>query len=164
MGYGPANVQQECEAALVALTRALPDGGSVTGTRAEWAAALVAAQRVADVAAAVQDAGIARLAAIEPEFLEDGTEVESHRALGHVALDALAIVSGALTVSAVHAERRVRAAVRLAADGPAGSDSETGLGDLHSAMAAGRLDSYRASVLAEELGEAPPEGRKARSA
>ena len=41
--------------------------------------------------------------------------VESHRGLGHVALDAPAIVSGVLAISAVHAERRVRAAVRLAA-------------------------------------------------
>ena len=103
MAQGPAQVQQQCEAALVALSRALPGGSSVTGTRAEWAAVLVAAQRVVDVASAVQDAGIAQLAAIEPEYLEDGTEVESHRALGHMALDAPAIVSGALAVSAVHA-------------------------------------------------------------
>ena len=62
----------------------------------------------------MQDAAIARLAAIEPEYLEDGTVVESHRALGHVALDAPAILSGVLAVSAVHAERRVAAAVLLA--------------------------------------------------
>ena len=47
--------------------------------------------------------------------------------------------------------------MRLAADGPAGSDSETGLGGLHSAMAEGRLDGYRAAVVAGELSEAPPE-------
>ena len=74
-----------------------------------------------------------------------------------MALDAPAIVSGALTVSAVHAEPRVRAAVRLAADGPAGTSTETGLGGLHAAMAAGRLDPYRAAVVAEELAEAPPQ-------
>ena len=67
---------------------------------------------------AVQDAAIARLAAIEPEWLEDGTVVECHRGLGHVALDAPAIVSGVLATSAVHAQRRVRTAARLAADGP----------------------------------------------
>ncbi|HSO65186.1 MAG TPA: HNH endonuclease signature motif containing protein, partial [Ornithinibacter sp.] len=88
-----------------------------------------------------------------------GTVVETHRALGHVALDAPAIVSGVLSVSAVHAEGRVRTAVRLAADGPAGSVTDTGLGGLHAAMAAGRLDAYRAGVVAEELEEAPPEVR-----
>ena len=47
--------------------------------------------------------------------------------------------------------------MRLAADGPAGSLSHTGLGGLHAAMAAGRVDCYRASVVADELEEAPPE-------
>ena len=83
--------------------------------------------------------------------------VESHRAPGHVALDAPAIASGALSVSAAHAEHRVRAAVRLAADGPAGSSTATGLRSLHEAMSCGRLDSYRAGVLADELEQAPPE-------
>ncbi|HET9022190.1 MAG TPA: HNH endonuclease signature motif containing protein [Ornithinibacter sp.] len=81
--------------------------------------------------------------------------VESHRAPGHTALDAPALVSGVLAVSSVHAEHRVRAAVRLAADGPPGSDTATGLGGLHEAMRAGRLDAYRAGVLAQELEEAP---------
>ena len=98
-----------------------------------------------------------RLAAIEPEVLEDGTVVETHRALGHAALDTPAIVSGVLNVSAVHAERRVRAALRLAADGPAGTSTATGLGGLHAAMATGRLDAYRAGVIAAELAEAPPQ-------
>ena len=118
---------------------------------------LGSAQRVIDVASAVQDAAIARLAAIEPEFLEDGTVVEGHRGLGHVALDAPAIVSGVLATSAVHAQRRVRTAARLAADGPAGSATSTGLGGLHAAMASGRLDAYRAGVVAEELEHAPAE-------
>jgi hypothetical protein len=109
------------------------------------------------VASAAQDAAITQLAAIEPEAREDGTWGESHRALGHMALDAPAVVSGVLKVSAGWAERRVRTAVSLAADGPVGTDTETGLGGLHEAMAAGRLDGYRASVLAEELAEAPPE-------
>ena len=60
-------------------------------------------------------------------------------------------------MSALHAERRVRSALRLAADGPAGSLSHTGLGGLHAAMAAGRVDAYRASVVADELEEAPPQ-------
>ncbi|MFL6166660.1 MAG: hypothetical protein ACJ710_10275, partial [Ornithinibacter sp.] len=83
-------------------------------------------QQVIDVAAAVQDAAIVRLAAIEPEYVEDGTVVETHRALGHVALDAPSIVSGVLNTAAVHAERRVEAAVLLAADHPYVSDGPDG--------------------------------------
>ena len=76
----------------------------VGGSLAQWAGVLGSLQQVIDVASAVQDAVIVRVAAIEPEVLEDGTIVETHRALGHAALDAPAIVSGALNVSAVHAE------------------------------------------------------------
>ena len=127
----------------------------MSGSLEEWAAAVGAAQRVIDVASAVQDAAIARLAAIEPEFLEDGTVVESHRALGHASLDAPAIVSGVLATTAVHAQRRVRTAVRLAGDGPAGSESETGSGWVARGDGRGRLDAYRAGVVAEELEHAP---------
>ncbi|WP_101397002.1 HNH endonuclease signature motif containing protein [Phycicoccus duodecadis] len=127
------------------------------GSQEEWAQALGELQAVIDTATAAQDAAIVRLAAIEPEVLDDGEVIDTHRALGHVALDASAIVSGVLAVTAVHAERRVRAAVRLAADGPEGTATETGLGGLHTAMGAGRLDAYRASVVATELEEAPAE-------
>ena len=85
-------------------------------------------------------------------MLETGEVVETHRAPGHVALDAPAIVSGVLSVSAVHAERRVRDAVARAADTSA---APTGLGGLHAAMAAGVLDAYRAQVVAFELEEVP---------
>ena len=151
---GPGEVQAAADAAVAVLTSVL-EPSAVRGSRAQWAAAAGAAQRVIDVAAAVQDAAIVRLAAIEPQWLEDGTEVETHRGLGHVALDAPAILSGVLAISAVHAERRVGAAVLLAADGPEGTGTDSGLGGLHTAMAAGRLDSYRASVVAQELEAAP---------
>ena len=138
-------VQDACEGALAALEGAFPTCAP-TGTVDQWAAAVGSLQRVIDVASAVQDAAIVRVAAVESEWAEDGTLVESHRALGHVALDAPAIVSGVLSVSAVHAERRVRAAVRLAADGPGGGGTDTGLGGLHAAMrarAVGRLPGGR---------------------
>jgi hypothetical protein len=158
MAAGPVQVEEACESALGALVGAFAEG-AVSGSREEWAAAVGAAQRVIDVACAAQDAAIARLAAIEPQWCEDGTLAESHRGLGHVALDAPAIVSGVLAYTAGHAESRVRAAVRLAGDGPAGSGTETGLGGLHAAMAAGRLDGYRAAVVADELEHAPAEVR-----
>ncbi len=156
---GPDDVTAAADAAVVAL-QAVVSPSAVTGSRAQWAAAAGAAQRAMDVAAAVQDAAIVRLAAIEPEWCEDGTEVETHHWLGHVALDAPAIVSGVLSVSVRHAEQRVEAAVLLAADGPEGSGTDSGLGGLHAAMGEGRLDSYRAGVVAEELSAAPPQVRE----
>ncbi len=154
MAVGAGDVHAVCEAVLVELGGAFPTS-AVAGSRDQWAGAVGALQAVIDTACAAQDAAIAQLAAIEPIWLEDGTQVESHRGLGHAALDAPAIVSGVLSTTAVHAERRVRAAVRLAGDGPAGSPTQSGLGGLHTAMAAGRLDAYRASVVAEELEHAP---------
>jgi hypothetical protein len=155
---GPELVRAACDTALGDLARA-SDTSAVAGSREEWAGVIGCLQQVINAASAAQDAAMARLAAIEPEWLEDGTLVESHRGLGHVALDAPAIVSGVLACSAIHAERRVRTAVRLAGDGPAGSATETGLVGLHTAMARGRLDAYRASVIAEELEHAPAEVR-----
>ena len=134
-----------------------PHPSAVAGSRADWGEVVTTAQRVINAASAVQDEAIVAVCSIEDELLEDGTVVEGHRAPGHVALDGPAIVSGALNVSTVHAEHRVRAAVRLAADGPAGSGTATGLAGLHAAMRRGDLDAYRAGVVAEELEQAPPE-------
>jgi hypothetical protein len=153
---GPQEVLGAARAAAEALAPALtPD--AVAGSRAEWAAALGELQRVADVVAAAQDAALVALVAIEEEYAEDGTVREVHRGRGHVALDAPGVVAGTLVLSSVQAERRVRSAVRLAGDGPTGTATATGLGGLHDAMAAGRLDGWRAQVVAEELELAPPE-------
>ena len=125
------------------------------GTLAEQVACLAALQRVLDVASAAQELVVARVAAIECEWAEDGTVVERHRGPGHVSVDAAGVVAGVLGCTAVHAEAWVRAAVRRAGDGPPGTAGHTGLGGLHAAMAAGRLDPYRAEVVAAELEEAP---------
>ncbi len=114
-------------------------------------------QCLVNEATAAQDAAIVRLAAVEPQWCEDGTLIEVHRPLGHGALDAPSVVSGVLGLTAVAAERRVRQALRTAADGPEGTESCTGLGGLHAAMASGVLDAYRAQVVAAELEECPPE-------
>ncbi len=145
--------------ALDALVRRVSTGQPApTGSRAEWAGLVEQCQSLVNTATAAQDVAITRLAAVEEEWLEDGTTRETHRAPGHVALDAPDIVAGALGVSHVHAQRRVSFAVRLVADGDR-ADSEqgaaSGLSALHGAMAAGRLDAYRAGVVAEELAEAP---------
>ena len=86
----------EVLAAAEAGVVSMPSASRMRGSRAEWAAVVAASQRVVNAACAVQDDAIASLAAIEPDELEDGTEVETHRAAGHVALDAPAIVSGVL--------------------------------------------------------------------
>ena len=158
MTVGPTEVEAAAGAAVAALSAVLSPSG-VAGSRAGWAAAAGSLQQVIDVATAAQDAAIVRLAAIEPEWLDDGTEVETHKALGHIALDAPSILSGALVTAPLHAERRVRTAAHLAADGPADSATHTGLGGLHAAMGAGRLDTYRAGVVADELEHAPSEVR-----
>ena len=153
---GPHDVLAAVCAARSALRRT-GDPSGVRGSRAEWAAVAGELQGLVDEATAAQDAAIVRLAAIEGEWGEDGTVVEVHRALGHVAVDAPAILSGVLTLSSVHAERRVRQAVRIAADGPEGTSTHTGLGGLHAAMRAGRVDAYRAQVVSDELEECPAE-------
>ncbi|MBM6401006.1 HNH endonuclease signature motif containing protein [Phycicoccus sonneratiae] len=128
-----------------------------TGSLAECAELLGELQALVNVATALQDTAVVALAAVETEVAEDGTLAEVRHSNGHVALDAPAVVSGVMCVSAVHAERRVRDAVRRAADGPEGTGTCTGLGGLHAAMAAGRLDPYRAGVVAFELEEVPAE-------
>ena len=63
---GVGGVQAATEVAMAALAGAFASA-SVSGSRAEWAAAVGSLQQVIDVATAAQDAAIVRLAAIEPE-------------------------------------------------------------------------------------------------
>ena len=146
-------------------------------------------QGLINMLTAVQDVAIAGVAAIEEEWAEDGLVMESRRVLGHVALDAPDVVAGALCVSHLQAQRRVSLAARLAAAGEGadgeGADGEdadaadaedadadaadaedagvapSGLGGVHAAMRDGRLDGYAASVIGEELEEAPAEVARA---
>ena len=142
---------------VAARLASLPVSSPVDGTQGAWVEVVRATQRLVNCASAVQDEAIVRLAAIELVEDDDGTIAQVHKTPGHVALDASVLVSFALEVSAVHAERRVRTAVRLAADGPAGTTTCTGLGALHDAMRSGSLDHYRAGIVAAELEDAPPE-------
>ncbi|MFQ6173146.1 hypothetical protein ACK8HX_16195, partial [Oryzobacter sp. R7] len=137
------------------LLAALPAPSPTSGSRQAWAEVIRSCQQVVNAVSAVQDEAIVALAAIEPVTLEDGTDAETHKAPGHVALDAAAVVSGALEVTANHASDRVRDALRWAADGNPGTTACTGLGGLHAAMRTGDLDRYRAGVVAHELEEAP---------
>ena len=164
-GFAAAEVRG-AQRALALLARRVASGPEVGSTRTEWAKIVTACQSLTNTATAVQDVAITRLAAIEEEWLEDGTTTEARRAPGHIALDAPDIVAGALGVSHVHAQRRVGLAVRLVADSDADAHSDlrgqsalgaTGLSALHAAMVDGDLDAYRAGVVVEELTEAPAE-------
>jgi hypothetical protein len=152
----PQDVMDAVHAAREALS-SVDSPGADRGSREVWGEVIGALQGLVNEATAVQDSAVVALAAIEPEWAEDGTLTETHKSTGHVALDAPAIVSGVLCLSAVAAERRVRDAVRRTADGPEGSEPSTGLGGLHAAMGDGRLDAYRAQVVAHELEECPAE-------
>ncbi|NYG08110.1 hypothetical protein BJ986_002597 [Phycicoccus badiiscoriae] len=104
-------------------------------------------QSVANSATAVQLLAMAHLAAVEDVELEDGTVVEQHRGLGHQRLDAPALVSDRLGLSDAAASSRMTIAVDVVTRVPGVLD----------AMAAGRLDGYRAGIVCEELRDAPPE-------
>ncbi|WP_404352741.1 HNH endonuclease [Phycicoccus jejuensis] len=150
----PAQVAAAVRAARELLAEADP-AAPVGGSLVDCASLVGELQALVNAATALQDSAIVALAAVETDVAEDGTLVERRHAPGHIALDAPAIVSGVLCLSSVAAERRVRDAVRRAADGPDGTGTHTGLGGLHDAMAAGRLDAFRAQVVAHELEEVP---------
>ncbi|QKE83464.1 HNH endonuclease signature motif containing protein [Arthrobacter sp. NEB 688] len=156
LGPGPGDVAQAAHTAR-RLVREVLSPTVACGSSEEWAAALGELRALADVVEAAQAEVVVRLAAIEPHVLGTGELVETHRAPGHVSLDAPSIVSGVLGMTAAHAERWVRDAVRRAADGPEGTGTATGLGRLHAAMTEGRVDGYRAGVVAHELEEVPAE-------
>ena len=106
-----------------------------------------AAQRVANMAFAVQAVRMAQYAAREDVFLEDGTVGQRDRPLGHVSEFAAGVVGPALGLSPAGADAKVRVAARLA-----GVMRGT-LG----AVAVGDLDEWRATVLVRELRDASPE-------
>ena len=129
--------------------------------RDDWLAVVGDCQLLINTLTAVQDAAIAEAARRESVWCEDGTLGESVHGPGRVTLDAADVVAPVIGASHPQAQRRVEQAVRLAAGRvPVPADDRdvpeaSGLGRLHEAMAAGRLDGYRASVIAFELEVAP---------
>ena len=113
----------------------------------DWVGVVAECQQLVNALSGVQTMALARLAALEVVEPEDGTVLEQDRGLGHVRLDAAALVSDALGVSDAAAGSRVEHAVRVAARLP----------ELVTAMDQGLLDTYRASVVSEELADAPAE-------
>lgn len=126
-----------------------------------WTALVTSCQGVPNVVTALQDQAVVELARRESVWDEDGTLGEVEHLVGTVALDAADLLAPLVGASHGQAQRRVETAVRIcggrepseAGDGVRGA--ATGLRGLHAAMLDGRLDPYRASVVATELAEAP---------
>src|SRR5580765_993640 len=117
-------------------------------TAADWADLAGDCQAAIRVLEATQTVAVARVAATDDVVDDrDGSVVEAFIGLGHQRRDAPALVSAQLAQSDAGAGRRVAAAVDLV----------TRLPRLVEAMAAGELDLYRATRIAEELTECPAE-------
>ena len=145
-------VRAGAEAVLGALSDPSVDRG-----REDWLALAAACQTLVNTVTAVQDVAVAEVARREGAWCEDGKLAEVVHASGRVTLDAADLVAPSLGATHAQAQRRVEQAVRLA-DGldPVEADSThvpeaSGLRGLHLAMAGGRLDGYRAAVVAHEL-------------
>jgi hypothetical protein len=145
-----------------AVLAALAEAGSA-GDRDDWARVAACCQSLVNTLAAVQDAAIVEVARRDQVWDEDGTLGEVVHARGRIALDAADLLAPALGASHPQAQRRVEAAVRIAGNRvPAEIDDRdlpehSGLAELHTAMAVGDLDAFRASVVAHELELAPAE-------
>jgi hypothetical protein len=140
---GGIRSQLQQELARVRVTG--PDGSD--GSVERWVDLVGQCQEAINVLAAIQTVALARVAAIEDVVTEDGMIAEEFRGLGHQRLDAGALVAHQLGLTCSGATDRVAAAVDLL----------TRHRQLVEVMAAGRLDAYRAGVVAEELAEADPD-------
>ncbi len=113
----------------------------------DWVDLAGSCQQLINVVAAMQTVALAHVAATEDVMRDDGTIEEEFRGLGHRRLDAPALVQDLLGLTASGATDRVATAVDLVTRHPA----------VVEAMAEGRLDAYRARIVAEELADATPE-------
>ncbi|NNM45719.1 HNH endonuclease signature motif containing protein [Knoellia koreensis] len=109
-------------------------------------------QRLVSMVQAVQTVAIANVSAIE-DVVDPGTGevVEQFRGYGHHRMDAAALVSDELGVTARGAETRVGVAAQLAGRYPC----------VLEAMGQGRIDPYRASIIEHELADAPDDAVEA---
>lgn len=105
-------------------------GGASALSDAELTERVEAAQRVANMAQAVQVQRVAQYAAREDVRLEDGTLAQQDRGVGHVSEFAAGVVGPRLGLSPAGADRRVRWAgpVGVAVRGHAGADGGRGPG------------------------------------
>ncbi|NMM24651.1 MAG: DUF222 domain-containing protein [Phycicoccus sp.] len=132
--------------ALALMREAFEDAQTGTANMAcrDLAGEVDAAQKVINAAAAVQVLRVAQYAARDEEQDGTGRWVEVEHGLGHVSEFASDCFGPMLAMGSVAASRRVDTAAVLAAKLPA----------TLAAMAAGDLDSWRATIIATELAEA----------
>lgn len=125
------------------LTRlaAAPRPVSVAG----WVDLVEECQRVVNQVQAVQTIAVAQVSAIEDVVDSHGEVVEQFRGFDHRRLDAPALVSTHLGLTARGAQCRVEHAGALAGRYP----------QVVAATAEGRVDAYRAGVVVDELADAP---------
>ncbi|MGB7817601.1 MAG: DUF222 domain-containing protein [Ornithinibacter sp.] len=117
----------------------------------DWVEVIAQSQAMINQLTAVQAVAVARVAATESVEAEDGTVDERSCLLGHVRLDAAALVAEPLGVTESAAQRRVSLAVR----------EVTVLRSVHESMAAGTIDGWRAALVGEELLDAPDDVARA---
>src|SRR5665811_2115650 len=132
--------------ALTLMREAFEDAqvGSAYLPCVDLAAQVDGAQQVINAAAAVQALRVAQYAGREEEQDGTGAWVEVDHGVGHVSEFASDCFGPALAMGPVAAGRKVGTAAALAAKLPA----------TLAAMAAGHLDSWRATIIATELSEA----------
>ncbi|WP_245889432.1 DUF222 domain-containing protein, partial [Knoellia remsis] len=97
-------------------------------------------QREIDTAVALRTIALAHLSAREPRLLEDGTEVEEHRGLGHQRMDAPELAAPRLGVSVHKATQLIMTAV----------DQLTRTPQVVTALASGELNEAKASAVTHE--------------
>ena len=112
---------------------------------ADWVQLAADCQKVLNQVQAVQAVALANVSAIEDVVDRDGEVVEQFRGYDHQRLDAPALVSDVLGLTASAAATRVAQAAEVVARHPV----------VLEAMAAGRVDFYRAGIVVDELRDAP---------
>lgn len=127
-----------------------------------WADLVVACQEVLSVVTAAQDAAITRLAALDVSTGPDGQPVEQVNPLGWCSMDVAPILGMRLAIGATHARTRVEEALSRCGeellDSESGEVVGRGLHGLHAGMVSGRLDPYKARVIARAVeGDVPTE-------
>ena len=131
--------------------RAVADAGR-TGSppvvdTAGWVQLVGDCQELMNTLGAIQSVALGQVSAIDDHLdPESGQLTEVFRGVGHERLDAPALVAESLGVTASGATHRVAVAVDLVARH----------GAVVAAMGEGRLDVYRAGIVATELAEAGP--------
>src|SRR4051794_14473417 len=123
-------------------------GSAAVSAEDELAGLVLASQRVLNAASAVQAVALAGVAARDEVPGPDGSWVGVDRGVGHVGEFAAVTVAPMLGLTSRGAEERVQTAAALVSRLP---------GTL-AAMAAGELDSWRASIIVAETGETTPAG------